>query len=146
MSKIHKVAVLVGSLRKASINRKLALALAELAPPSLQLQLVEIGDLPLYDEDIDVSHFEGVVFDPEEPAPAAVDEPAERLCEASFGDGQPCTHKAKDGSRYCGVHAKLADSDGLCRAFRVDGTPCPNKSKDGIYCGVHAKLEAQGPQ
>ena len=55
MSKIHKVAVLVGSLRKASINRKLALALAELAPPSLQLQLVEIGDLPLYDEDIDVS-------------------------------------------------------------------------------------------
>ena len=55
MSKIHKVAVLVGSLRKASINPKLALALAELAPPSLQLQLVEIGDLPLYDEDIDVS-------------------------------------------------------------------------------------------
>jgi DNA-directed RNA polymerase subunit beta' len=96
------------------------------------------------DEDIDVSHFEGVVFDPEEPSPAATDEPAERLCEASFGDGQPCTHKAKDGSRYCGVHAKLADSDGLCRAFRVDGTPCPNKSKDGIYCGVHAKLEAQG--
>jgi hypothetical protein len=96
------------------------------------------------DEDIDVSHFEGVVFDPEEPAPAVSDEPAERLCEASFGDGQPCTHKAKDGSRYCGVHSKLADSDGLCRAFRVDGTPCPNKSKDGIYCGVHAKLEAQG--
>ena len=47
-------------------------------------------------------------------------------------------------TRYCGVHAKLAESDGLCRAFRVDGTPCPNKSKDGIYCGVHAKLEAQG--
>jgi len=96
------------------------------------------------DEEIDVSHFEGVVFDPEEPAPAVSDEPAERLCEASFGDGQPCTHKAKEGSRYCGVHAKLADSDGLCRAFRVDGTPCPNKSKDGVFCGVHAKLEAQG--
>ncbi len=96
------------------------------------------------DEDIDVSHFEGVVFDPEEPAPAVSDEPAERLCEASFGDGQPCTHKAKEGSRYCGVHAKMADSDGLCRAFRVDGTPCPNKSKDGVYCGVHAKLEAHG--
>lgn len=55
MSKVHKVAVLVGSLRKASINRKLALALAELAPPSLQLQLIEIGELPLYNEDIDVS-------------------------------------------------------------------------------------------
>ncbi|MDO8847539.1 MAG: DNA-directed RNA polymerase subunit beta' [Coriobacteriia bacterium] len=96
------------------------------------------------DEDIDVSSFEGVVFDPEEPARVAVEQPVERLCEALFGDGQPCTHKAKDGSRYCGVHAKVADSDGLCRAFRVDGTPCPNKSKDeGIYCGVHAKLAGQ---
>ncbi|MEK1907006.1 MAG: NADPH-dependent FMN reductase [Pseudomonas sp.] len=55
MSKVHTVAVLVGSLRKASINRKLALALAELAPPSLKLQIVEIGELPLYNEDIDVS-------------------------------------------------------------------------------------------
>lgn len=53
MSKVHKVAVLVGSLRKASINRKLALALTQLAPPSLQLELVEIGELPLYNEDID---------------------------------------------------------------------------------------------
>jgi len=53
MSKVHEVAVIVGSLRKASINRKLALALAELAPPSLRLSIVEIGDLPLYDEDID---------------------------------------------------------------------------------------------
>ncbi|WP_437879599.1 NADPH-dependent FMN reductase [Pseudomonas sp. LRF_L74] len=55
MSKVHHVAVIVGSLRKASINRKLALALAELAPPSLKLEIVEIGDLPLYNEDIDVS-------------------------------------------------------------------------------------------
>ncbi|QKE65557.1 NAD(P)H-dependent oxidoreductase [Aquipseudomonas campi] len=55
MSTLYKVAVLVGSLRKASINRKLAMALAELAPPSLQLNIVEIGDLPLYNEDIDVS-------------------------------------------------------------------------------------------
>ncbi|MGE8362250.1 NADPH-dependent FMN reductase [Pseudomonas sp.] len=60
MSKVYNVAVLVGSLRKASINRKLALALADLAPPSLKLEIVEIGDLPLYNEDIDV-----------EPAPAA---------------------------------------------------------------------------
>ncbi|MEX6501865.1 NADPH-dependent FMN reductase [Pseudomonas zhanjiangensis] len=53
MSKVHHVAVLVGSLRKASINRKLALALAELAPASLKLEIVEIGELPLYNEDID---------------------------------------------------------------------------------------------
>jgi chromate reductase len=53
MTQVYNVAVLVGSLRKASINRKLALALAELAPASLKLDIVEIGDLPLYDEDID---------------------------------------------------------------------------------------------
>ncbi|HZX15238.1 MAG TPA: NADPH-dependent FMN reductase [Pseudomonas sp.] len=53
MNKTYSVAVLVGSLRKASINRKLALALTELAPPSLQLKIIEIGELPLYNEDID---------------------------------------------------------------------------------------------
>ena len=55
MSKVHTVAVLVGSLRKQSINRKVALALVELAPANLQLKIVEIGDLPLYNEDIDVT-------------------------------------------------------------------------------------------
>ncbi|WP_434458238.1 NAD(P)H-dependent oxidoreductase [Stutzerimonas urumqiensis] len=53
MSKVYTVAVLVGSLRKASINRKLALALSDLAPESLKLDIIEIGDLPLYNEDID---------------------------------------------------------------------------------------------
>ncbi|MDU9394794.1 NADPH-dependent FMN reductase [Pseudomonas japonica] len=53
MSQVYSVAVLVGSLRKASLNRKVAQALAELAPSSLQLKIVEIGDLPLYNEDID---------------------------------------------------------------------------------------------
>lgn len=55
MSNVYIIAVLVGSLRKASINRKVALALAELAPANLQLKIVEIGDLPLYNEDIDVN-------------------------------------------------------------------------------------------
>jgi len=53
MSKVYKVAVLVGSLRQASINRRIALALADMAPPSLALEIVEIGDLALYNEDID---------------------------------------------------------------------------------------------
>ncbi len=60
MSKRYRIAVLVGSLRKASINRKLAIALQGLAPDSLTLEIIEIGDLPLYNEDIDV-----------EPAPPA---------------------------------------------------------------------------
>jgi len=45
------VAVLVGSLRKASLSRKVANALVELAPEGLTLKIVEIGDLPLYNED-----------------------------------------------------------------------------------------------
>ncbi|WP_307988575.1 NAD(P)H-dependent oxidoreductase, partial [uncultured Pseudomonas sp.] len=45
MSKVYSVAVLVGSLRKDSLNRKVAQALAELAPPSLKLFIVEIGEL-----------------------------------------------------------------------------------------------------
>ncbi len=54
MSQVYTVAVLVGSLRKASLNRKVAQALGELAPSNLKLKIVEIGDLPLYNEDIDV--------------------------------------------------------------------------------------------
>jgi chromate reductase len=49
----RNVAVLVGSLRKDSLNRKMANALAALAPPSLKLQIVDIGDLALYNEDLD---------------------------------------------------------------------------------------------
>lgn len=53
MTMPRKVAVLVGSLRKASFNRRAALALAELAPASLTLEIVEIRHLPLYDQDAD---------------------------------------------------------------------------------------------
>jgi chromate reductase len=55
MSKIYDVAVLVGSLRKESFNRKAARALAEVAPASLKLSIVEIGDLALYNEDLETS-------------------------------------------------------------------------------------------
>ena len=51
MSTSYDVAVLVGSLRQESLNRKLALALQRLAPPELRLQIVEIGQLPFYNED-----------------------------------------------------------------------------------------------
>jgi chromate reductase len=53
MSTTRIVAVLVGSLRKNSFNRKMARALAALAPASLKLEIVEIGNLPFYDEDLD---------------------------------------------------------------------------------------------
>src|ERR1700733_6470307 len=47
--------VLVGSLRKASFNGMLANVLISLAPSSMKLGIVEIGQLPLYDEDLDTS-------------------------------------------------------------------------------------------
>lgn len=49
------VAVLVGSLRKESFNRKMANALCKMAPASLDLEIVEIGNLPLYNQDDDAS-------------------------------------------------------------------------------------------
>src|SRR5512135_2759521 len=49
----RKVAVFVGSLRAASWNRKVARELIALAPASLQLEIIEIGQLPLYNQDFD---------------------------------------------------------------------------------------------
>ena len=51
----YKIAVLVGSLRKDSFNRKLANALVKLAPPDFVLQQLEIADLPLYNQDDDAN-------------------------------------------------------------------------------------------
>jgi chromate reductase len=55
MDKPMNVCVLVGSLRKASFNRMLANALISLAPSSLKLDILEIGQLPLYNEDLDTA-------------------------------------------------------------------------------------------
>ena len=47
------IAVLVGSLRRDSVNRRVALALAGLAPEELKLDLIELGTLPFYNQDFD---------------------------------------------------------------------------------------------
>ena len=51
----YQVAVLVGSLRKESFNRQLANAVVKLAPPELTMKFIEIGDLPLYNQDDDAN-------------------------------------------------------------------------------------------
>jgi chromate reductase, NAD(P)H dehydrogenase (quinone) len=53
MSTTRKVAVFVGSLRKGSFNRMTAKVLMALAPAELHLEIVEIRDLPLYNQDHD---------------------------------------------------------------------------------------------
>lgn len=52
---LPKVAVINGSLRKDSINKKLALAIAKLAAGKLDLKLVDISDLPLYNQDLEAN-------------------------------------------------------------------------------------------
>ncbi|MBS0248146.1 MAG: NAD(P)H-dependent oxidoreductase [Proteobacteria bacterium] len=55
-----KLGVIVGSNRKESINRKLALALAKLGGQAFDTTLIQIDDLPMYNQDL------------EQPVPAAV--------------------------------------------------------------------------
>jgi chromate reductase len=50
---IRDIAMIVGSLRKESLNRKTAKVLIELAPPELKLEIVEIGALALYNADLE---------------------------------------------------------------------------------------------
>jgi chromate reductase len=70
-----KIAIFVGSLRKESFNRKIAKVLMNLAPDSLKLEIIEIGGLPLYNQDFDdnppaaysqfrerLKSFDGVLF------------------------------------------------------------------------------------
>ncbi len=50
------IAVLVGSLRRESINRRLAGALEKLAAGKARFEYIEIGDLPLYNQDFDQAY------------------------------------------------------------------------------------------
>jgi len=50
-----KIAVIVGSIRRDSINRKLAEALAKLASPKAELAFCKIDDLPLFSQDLEPS-------------------------------------------------------------------------------------------
>lgn len=54
MSQIQ-IAVVVGSLRRESLNRRLATAIARLAPAEFVFRQLEIGDLPLYNQDDEVT-------------------------------------------------------------------------------------------
>lgn len=51
----YQIALVVGSLRRDSFNRKLANALVALAPPELSFKDIRIDDLPLYNQDDDAS-------------------------------------------------------------------------------------------
>ena len=56
----YRIAVVVGSLRRDSINRRLANAVAKLGPDGFEFRQVKIDDLPLYNQDDDASPAEPV--------------------------------------------------------------------------------------
>ena len=56
----YQIAVIVGSLRRDSFNRKLASAIVKLAPSEFSFKQVQIGDLPLYNQDDDANPAESV--------------------------------------------------------------------------------------
>jgi chromate reductase len=56
----YQIAVIIGSLRKDSLNRKLASAMEKLAPPEFSFKQIQIGDLPLYDQDEDANQADAV--------------------------------------------------------------------------------------
>jgi len=51
----YKIAIIVGSLRKASLNRKIARSICGIRGDKLECDMVEIGDLPLYNQDYDLA-------------------------------------------------------------------------------------------
>lgn len=52
----RRVAVIVGSLRKEAFSRRVAHALRAMQPPTLNLEIVEIRDLPLYNQDLETDN------------------------------------------------------------------------------------------
>ena len=56
----YQIAVVVGSLRRDSFNRQLANAIVKLAPSDFTFKQLQIGDLPLYNQDDDANQAEPV--------------------------------------------------------------------------------------
>jgi chromate reductase, NAD(P)H dehydrogenase (quinone) len=51
----YKIAIIIGSLREGSLNRKMARAICAIRDDNLDCSMVEIGDLPLYNQDLDTN-------------------------------------------------------------------------------------------
>jgi chromate reductase len=49
----YKIAIIVGSLREGSLNRKVARSICAMRDDNLDCSMIEIGDLPLYNQDFD---------------------------------------------------------------------------------------------
>ena len=51
----HKIGIIVGSLREGSINRKIARSMCAIRDDDLDCTMIEIGDLPLFNQDLEMT-------------------------------------------------------------------------------------------
>ena len=124
----RKIAVLVGSLRKESYNRKLAKRLMLAAPPTLELEIVEIGHLPLYNQD-----------DETKPPPADLDRIPRAHREARR---RPVLHAGIQPFRAGRAEERDRRRLATVRPERVDGKPCARRQR---LAGRDRRLRRQPP-
>ena len=107
----RKIAVIVGSLRKDSFNRKVARQLMLLAPPTLDMEIVEIGQLALYNQDDDAN------------PPATYTEFREKI-------------KSVDGVLFCTPEYNRSVPAALKNAIDVGSRPYGHSAWSGKPCGI----------
>ena len=107
----RKIAVIVGSLRREAFSRRVAHALRRLQPPTLNLEIVEIAQLPLYNQD----------DDPE--PPQAWTEFRERI-------------RASDAVLFVTPEYNRSLPGGLKNAIDVGSRPYGKSAWEGKPCGI----------
>ena len=107
----RKIAVIVGSLRKESFTRKVAKTIMLLAPPTLDMEIIEIGQLKLYNQDDDAS------------PPPEFTEFRERI-------------KAVDGVLFCTPEYNRSVPAVLKNAIDVGSRPYGHSAWNGKPCAI----------
>lgn len=107
----RKIAVIIGSLRKDSFNRKVGKTLMLLAPPTLEMEIVDIGQLALYNQDDDAT------------PPATYVEFREKM-------------KQFDGVLFCTPEYNRSVPAALKNAIDVGSRPYGHSVWDGKPCGI----------
>lgn len=148
-----KIGILVGSLRRESFNRKIALILMQLAAPAIAMEIVEISHLPFYNQDLDtappeswvnfrkkIAEFDGILFVSPEynrstpPALKNAVDIGSRPYGSSVWNGKPC---AVISSSIGGIGGFAANHH-LRQSFVFLNMPCLQQPE--MYLGHVDKL------
>lgn len=148
-----RIGILVGSLRRESFNRKIALTLIQLAAPAIEMEIIEIAHLPFYNQDLDttppeawvsfrqkIAEFDGIIFVTPEynrstpPALKNAVDIGSRPYGSSVWDGKPC---AVISSSIGGIGGFAANHH-LRQSFVFLNMPCLQQPE--MYLGHVDKL------